>query len=216
MSDESHLRFVLAGKNYYGLRVYEFNLPAGWSCPCAVQCLVKAHRITGHQKNGDQQEYRCYAAVAERFPSVRNSRWSNFDILRRMNKPEMVDALEVALPRPAAHVRIHGSGDFFNQAYFDAWVEVATAHPFIKFWAYTKSIRYWVERLNAVPSNLTLQASYGGRDDALIAEYGLKYVRVVASRHEAESFGLPVCIGDDLAMDGSQSFALIDNYAKTR
>jgi hypothetical protein len=216
LNSEKRLRFTAAGKAYYKVRVYEFNLPAGWSCPCAVQCLVKADRMTGRHKNGEQIEYKCYAAVAERFPSVREYRWANFDMLRRMTKQEMIDALTVALPSKATHIRIHGSGDFFNQDYFDAWLAIAQANPLVRFWAYTKSIRYWVARINSVPENLILQASYGGRDDALIATHALKYVRVVASREEADDAGLPVCVADDLAMSGSASFALIDNYAKAQ
>ena len=29
---------------YYKDKVYEFNIPAGHSCPYAVECLVKADR----------------------------------------------------------------------------------------------------------------------------------------------------------------------------
>jgi hypothetical protein len=37
-------------------------------------------------------------------------------------------------------VRIHESGDFYNQKYLDKWVEIAKRFPDIIFTAYTKSL----------------------------------------------------------------------------
>ena len=91
---------------YYPQPTHEFNLPAGWSCPMAVDCLTKADRDTGKLvKTGPG--YRCYAAVAERFPSVRDTRWANFEEVKRILKDP--DAL-FDIPARATHVRIHGSG----------------------------------------------------------------------------------------------------------
>ena len=40
--------------------------------------------------------------------------------------------------------RIHESGDFWSELYFQAWLEVARQHPNIKFYAYTKQLSYWL------------------------------------------------------------------------
>ena len=58
------------------------------------------------------------------------------------------------------------------------WIEIAKENPTVEFWAYTKSLKYWVNRLNEIPNNLVLTASQGGRNDELIEKHGLKNVIV--------------------------------------
>lgn len=206
------IKFTKIKKGYYKFPVWEFNLPAGHSCPFAEACLTTADRYTGKQTNGSKQEFKCYAAVVERYPAVRGVRWINFDELRRKSFDEMVSMISVALPKSASHVRIHGGGDFFNQAYFDAWLSVCRSRPEVIFWAFTKSITFWLRRRSEIPENLTLQASYGGRDDHLIAENQLKFAKVFRTLKEVEESGLPLDVDDTLAMKGAVSFALLENY----
>ena len=148
------------------------------------------------------KEYRCYAASAERFPGVRNSRWNNFDEAKNLLLPD--------LPADARAVRIHMSGDFFNQKYFDTWLNYASVHINVEFWAYTKSLPYWVKRIGIIPDNLTLTASRGGRVDHLIDEHGLKNVTVVKTKRRAGA--LPIDTNDDLARIKDLNFALLDNF----
>lgn len=197
------LKFIKK-KTYYPFPVYEFNLPAGHSCPMAGECKIMVDRITG-KFNIIGKGYRCYAATSERFPGVRESRWKNFE--------EVLKTRQIELPKDATHIRIHGSGDFFSQWYFDLWLQLAIDNPRIKFWAYTKSIRLWVERIGQIPPNLTLQASYGSIDDHLIEKHNLKYAKVFKNKDEAIASGLPIDYDDALAMNGTQSFALLDNFS---
>jgi len=189
---------------YYSGTVYEWNLPTGWTCPFADECLVKVDKETGKQEN-KSSVYKCYAASAERFPGVRKSRWDNLERAKASWLP--------SLPRGAKAVRIHASGDFYSQKYFDLWLSYAADNPDVEFWAYTKSLRYWIERVGKIPNNMTLTASYGGRDDQLIKKHGLKYALVVDSLNTADALGLPVDNNDDLARTPSTDFALVDNYA---
>ena len=183
--------------------VYEYNLPVGHSCPFAKTCLVKVDKKTGKFQN-KSNNYKCYAAAAERFPGVRDSRWNNFENAKNGIVPQP--------PKLAKSIRVHGSGDFFSQSYFDRWVDIAMQNPDKEFWAYTKSLKYWVRRIADIPNNFVLTASVGGNDDYLIAEHDLKHVVVVASD---ESTLLPIDTNDDLARNPSiKRFALIDNYAK--
>lgn len=189
---------------YYRGTVYEFNLPTGWSCPSAKECLVKVDKVTGEFDNSSNA-YRCYAASAERFPAVRRHRWINFQIAQKMMLPP--------LPKGAKAIRIHMAGDFFSQAYFDLWINYCYQHPSVEFWAYTKSLNYWVKRLKVIPHNLTLTASYGGKHDHLIIEHDLKYVWVFDTPAEAKENGLLIDTNDDLARSKKiRKFALIDNY----
>jgi hypothetical protein len=157
-------------KKYYTGEVYEFNLPTGWSCPHAVECLVKVDKETG-KFNNTSDAYKCYASTAERFPAVREMRWNNFEYVKKGNKPVITDKMTA--------VRIHAAGDFFSQKYFDMWLEIAKENPQTEFWAYTKSIQFWVNRIDDIPDNLMLTASYGSSEDSLIEKYNLKYTKVI-------------------------------------
>ena len=188
-------------KNYYTGIVYEWNLPTGHTCPFAETCLVKVNRETGKFEN-KSKIYRCYAASAERFPAVREHRWKNFIHVSKGNKP--------IIPKNCTAVRIHASGDFFNQKYFDLWLEVAKENPGVEFWAYTKSLKYWVNRLNRIPNNLTLTASYGGKNDELIKQFNLKHSIVIDDIKN----DLPIDYNDDYARMKNVNFYLLNNFKK--
>lgn len=202
---------------YYQGVVYEFNLPAGHSCPQARECLLKVDPETGRMINGPHQRFRCYAAVAERFPGVRAMRWNNFrQLLSAKTADKMAELILSAIPPPAKRIRIHGSGDFFSQTYFDAWLQVVRQRPDILFWAFTKSLEYWINRRQEIPDNLILQASWGGKQDHLIPEYKLKSARVFATAEEARASGLPIDIDDTYASTNQGDFALVDNFGPDR
>jgi hypothetical protein len=196
--------------SYYSDKVFEFNLPAGHTCPQANECLMKANRVTGKMENGPQQKFKCYAAAAERFPSVRDARWNNLELIRKSRN--IVALISPSIPTKANRIRIHGSGDFFKQSYFDAWLEIARLNPNILFWAFTKSVQFWINRLNEIPDNLILQASRGGKQDELIDQYNLKSATVFKTLELAVSSGLPIDIDDKYACTNQGSFALVDNF----
>ena len=93
--------------------------------------------------------------------------------------------------------------------YFDAWCKFASDNPYRIFYAYTKSLPYWVSRLGDIPSNLSLTASYGGRADNLIDKHNLKSAVIVNHPDEAERLGLEIDHDDSHAIYGTESFALL-------
>lgn len=187
---------------YYSGTVYEWNLPTGTTCPFAAECKVTVDRYTG-KFDAKHGQYRCYAANPERFPAVRSHRWTNFELVRSGGVPY--------IPKGCKAIRIHAAGDFFNQRYFDLWVQIARSRPDVEMWAYTKSLRYWVERLGVIPNNLVLTASYGGREDHLIEAHGLKNVKVYARREDVPP-DRPIDNNDDWARKPGVNFALLDNF----
>lgn len=205
------MRFTEHGE-FYGQPVWEWNLPAGYTCPGAKDCVSTVDPKTG--KFDPKFKFRCYAAVAERYPGVREARWKNYRAVKDLGRREIAAALCVALPEKAGHVRIHGSGDFFKEEYFLAWLDVCRHYPKIHFWAFTKVPNLWVAHRERVPSNLILQASYGGRFDHLIEEHHLKFAKVFPTWKAARESGLPIDTDDYYARQGTQSFALVDNYAE--
>lgn len=207
--------FTRVNRYIFDPKAWSWSLPAGVSCPGAEKCLARADRETGKITHGPRQEFVCYAAVTERYPSVRKRYWANFDAVRGKTAEQVAEVLE-CLPKKAKRVRIHTDGDFFSLAYFDGWLEFIRSRPGVQFWAFTKSVPFWVARLGEIPENLELQASYGGKYDHLIEEYGLKSARVVYSRAEAEARGLQIDDGDRLAAFPGPSFALLENFGAAR
>ena len=185
-----------------------FNLPAGHSCPFANLCRSSADRITGRITDGPNTVFRCYAAMLETRPKVRKNNWNNFEQVKGKTLSQLISLISNCLPE-ALRYRIHSSGDFFNQTYFDAWLQVARTHPHTIFYAYTKAIPFWIARLNDIPANFRLVASYGGLYDNLIAKHGLRYAKVVASEREAKKLNLRCDKDDSLAYGTNESFALL-------
>src|SRR5689334_14368612 len=85
-----------------------FSLPAGHTCPFAKECFSKADKVTGKIIDGAHCKFRCFAASQECvYPSVRSSRWKNFDRLKGLNVAQMVDVIQDSLPKGFAYVRVH-------------------------------------------------------------------------------------------------------------
>ena len=198
-------KFVKNTRYYSGI-VYEWNLPTGSTCPFALECKVTVNRETG-KFDIKKGQYKCYAASPERFPAVREHRWRNFEYVKQGLKP--------VIPKDCKSIRIHASGDFFNQEYFDLWLEIASENPHIEIWAYTKSVQYWVSRINQIPTNFILTASYGGRHDELIEKYNLKNVKVYPAANLVPT-DRQIDTNDDCARKPNINFALIDNLKKSK
>ncbi len=124
----------------------------------------------------------------------------------------MANLIEQALivKRKIKLVRFHQSGDFFSQAYFDAWLMVAINHPEWIVYGYTKALPYWVKRLHSIPPNFKLVASRGGTHDYLIEMFGLRSVRVVLSEREAKrKCKLPIDHDDTHVWKHNGDFAIV-------
>lgn len=197
------------------LKVYALDLPAGWSCPFADACLAKVTETPEGKrkiKDGPNQVFRCYAASqAVRFPAVHNKQMHNFNLLRSLGNDsrKIADLINSSLPSDAGIVRIHSSGGFYSQAYFDAWLMVARHNPHRRFYAYLKALQYWLNRFDDIPDNLKLTASRGGTQDHLIDAHNLPEARVVYSYDEADQLGLEIDDDDSHACLGTGSFALL-------
>ena len=199
--------------------VYSFDLLSGWACPFANACLSKVQTRsdgTRYLEDGARAEYRCFSASQEAvFTATYAMRTRNFTALRTaQTTARMYDLLSSGLPDQCGVLRLHVAGDFFNAAYFRAIVKLARAYPDRLFYAYTKSLPYWIEQHRDVHDldNLILTASYGGRSDHLIDTHQLRSVRVVYSTYAARQHKLPLDHDDSHAADPtrrSRSFALL-------
>lgn len=134
-----------------------FGLPAGESCPGATPACLAV----------------CYAARAETRPSTRQAMARNFaalracaddvDALAGVLRPAMVtfaaQAARAGIDRPT--FRVHWDGDYYSEAYAQAWRVIMAEHPAVQFWAYTRSIGPDVDVVPILASvpNLTLYVS---------------------------------------------------------
>ncbi len=199
-------------------KVYSFDLLSGVFCPMAMLCRSRARRNeeTGKRtiEDGPRTKFRCFSASQEvLFTNVYENRKRNGDaMLDCKSSFEMADKLIAVLPKDAAVVRIHVAGDMFNNMYFRAWMLVACRRPDILFYAYTKSLQFWIDNMANIPNNLVLTASRGGTQDSAIEEYNLREAVVVFSKEEAAEKGLEIDNDDSHAADPArrnQSFALL-------
>jgi len=209
----SKLKFSKGNAKLKGIAI--FSLPAGHTCPFAKDCLSKADRTTGKVTDGKDMLFRCFAATEERYPGVRNARWHNFDLLKGKSFDQLVSIISDSLPKENI-IRVHSSGDFYNEVYFKAWMRVATLHPKKTFYAYTKSLGYWVNNFDIIPANFMLNASEGSRQDKMIQDYKLKFAKVVMHPSEAKALGLKIDKTDELAYKSVNSFALLLHGAQPK
>ena len=214
LANDAELAQYLEGNK----KIYSLDLLSGWSCPHAKDCLSKAIvQDNGKRKikDGKDTQFRCFSASQEvQYTNVYNSRKHNFDLLRNLRYNDMYELIDSSLPKNAGIVRIHVAGDFFSEEYMHAWYTVALNNPKILFYAYTKSLRFWVGGISEFPEiwNFVLTASYGGRDDHMIDQFNLRSTKVVFSEAEAEELGLAIDHDDSHAAKPSlrdNSFALL-------
>lgn len=197
-------------------KVYSFDLISGWSCPQAKDCLSKVVQIGESRKikDGKDCQFRCFSASQEAlFPDTYNKRKRNFDAMRSLKTTYgMACAITEAMPKNLGICRIHVAGDFFNEKYFRAWRLVAEWHPDRLFYAYTKSLNYWVKLRDDLPANFVLTASRGGRLDHMIDQHNLREARVVFSEAEADALHWDIDHTDEHAAIPEmrdESFALL-------
>lgn len=218
----SKLRELARYLGYKNSEVIGFDIPAGYTCPAASLCQAYSDKRTGKIVRGKGAQFLCYAAKLESaFPAVRRAHWFNFETLKTIGLNDsagMADAIIESMPRYASGaikakvVRIHTSGDFFNQAYFDAWKLVAERLPEVTFFGYTKVLPLLSQPR---PDNMHLAYSHGGKYDAAASESGVTTSYVVSDIAEAESMGLPVACPTATSPDDygyivrGESFALV-------
>lgn len=199
-------------ENRLGKRLYTISLKAGYSCPGANLCLAKYDAKAKQVMDGQGAEFRCFAASLEAvFKGFEANNQHNFDLLRKAKTEDSMFELIVAsvksLKKPGI-IRVHVSGDYFNQSYFKAWMRAAAEFPEINFYSYTKSIHILNECLESIPANFSITCSEGGKFDHLIRGR-FKTAKVVFSVEAAAVLGMEIDHDDYHAAIGTESFALL-------
>ena len=146
-------------------RVLNFSLPAYKTitgktvCPFAKDCV----------------KY-CYAQKGNyRYPSVVKGLNNRYNLSQTEEFIPQMNAT-IILERPT-HVRIHDSGDFYSPEYLNKWVTIAKQNKDVIFYAYTKSIKFFVDGL-LLPDNMKIIFSEGSKIDSLIDVKKHRHARI--------------------------------------
>jgi hypothetical protein len=199
------------GNAKLSLAISHFSLPSGHTCPFAKDCLSKADKVTGKITDGKNCKFRCFSASQEcTYPPTRKQRWNNFEkLIEADTTKKMAMLIQDSLPKEFTTIRVHIAGDFFNEKYFLAWLNVAYNNPQKTFYGYTKALPFLVKYKDVLPYNFRFTASKGGTHDHLIKQYNLRYAEVVYSLFEAKYKGLEIDHNDSCAIVGTNNFALL-------
>jgi hypothetical protein len=153
----------------------------------------------------------CYAKQGRYLmPNVMQARQDNLAAsLEDSFVPNMIQALTKA--RSYNVVRIHDSGDFYSQSYFNKWVAIAAALPDRIFYAYTKN--HTLNMANK-PDNLRIIRSLGGRWDKMV-DLSQSHSRIFASEEARIAAGyVDGNINDIPAIEGVNKIGLVYHGVK--
>lgn len=153
-----------------------FGIPAFESedgfktCPGAGSCAAVCYARQGHYQ----------------WSNVRSAREFNLEIAKNSPSKFAKLAIEDLKKIPHKIIRVHDSGDFFNQSYLDAWYKIAQEFPEKKFYAYTKS--FHLDLYSNKPNNFQIIQSEGSKWDKKI-DKRRSHARIFSSAEARESAG---------------------------
>lgn len=192
----SHNKKLAKLEKLTGKKVYSLSTLSGTNCPGAQSCLAKVIIKDGRRKleHGKAQQFTCFSSVEEvAFTNVYKARKHNSDlILGCKTENDLVELIKASFPKDCQILRWHVAGDWMSQKHFNAGLRIAKLYPEVIFYSYTKSLPFWVAKLDEIPDNFVLTASVGGRWDSMIEKHGLRKAVVVFSEQEAQEQNLEI------------------------
>ena len=157
-------------------RVLNFSLPAYKTitgktvCPFAKDCIKYCYAQKGNYK----------------YPNVIKGLNNRYELSKTADFVPKMNAT-IILERPT-HVRIHDSGDFYSPEYLNKWVQIAKDNTSVIFYAYTKSIKFFIDGLK-LPKNLKIIFSEGSKTDNLINVNKHRHARIFKSKELLQAAG---------------------------
>lgn len=160
------------------------------TCPSALACRAVCYAKQGR-----------YA-----MPNVIAARQHNLEMSQN---PYFVDFVVADLERmrKVNTVRIHDSGDFYDQEYYDKWCAIATMLPEITFYAYTKTVN--MDLWSHKPDNLKITQSLGGKHDESV-NLDMPHSRIFATHEDRVNAGyVDGNVNDVPAIEGLVQIGLV-------
>lgn len=142
-----------------------------WSLPAFAVKLTNGENFNVCPQAGACAKF-CYARNGTyNFRNVKARHIANLEYI--LEDPQgwfnhMLD--EVQRPKMRGKfVRIHDSGDFFNEIYLRLWLQIARETPDVIFYCYTKEVELFKQVVESnCPTNFRYLYSMGGKQDHLI------------------------------------------------
>ena len=147
-------------------KIFNFSIPAyktksgKVTCPFAAACVKYCYAQKGNYT---------------RFPIVQELMEKKYNISKQNNFNSLMN--EEIKKKKATHIRIHDSGDFYSVKYLDKWIQIAEYNKEVIFYAYTKSIKFFVDGL-LLPDNMKIIFSEGSKHDELINPKTDRHARI--------------------------------------
>lgn len=138
----------------------------------------------------------CYARNGTfLFPSAKKAHANNLKmVLDNLEEwcAAMIGELSHKRYRGGKYVRIHDSGDFFSDAYLEAWIYIAQTIPDVTFYCYTKEVSRFkriVESKSPAVENFRYLYSLGGLEDYLIDKENDRHAEVFPTAKALDDAG---------------------------
>ena len=107
----------------------------------------------------------CYAhREQQRYPTVLPARTMRYEASLQLDFVSRVRSELSSMKSLPKYLRIHASGDFYDQAYIQKWHQIVTSFPTITFYAYTKRKRdFDFTSLESLPNCVIIDSLKFGR-----------------------------------------------------
>lgn len=159
-----------------------FGIPALKTCPMADECKSFCYANKG------AYVWPVVKAAYERRFKLTKSDGFDLEIIGEIWRRSKIEA-----------IRIHDSGDFYNEKYLNKWIDIAAACPERTFYFYTKRIamvkNYQFEGL--LPDNMIPIYSLGGKEDRHIDLETDRHSRIFNTLDELNAAGYVNATDDD-------------------
>lgn len=174
-------------------KIFNFSIPAyktksgKVTCPFAAACVKYCYAQKGNYT---------------RYPIVQEVQEKKYEISKQNNFNSLMNA-EIK-KKKATHIRIHDSGDFYSVKYLQKWVQIAEYNKEVIFYAYTKSIKFFVNDLFPdtdtllLPDNMKIIFSEGSKTDELINAREHRHARIFKTSEELNAAGYIDASSNDL------------------
>lgn len=167
-------------------KIFNFSIPAyktkegKITCPFADSCVKYCYAQKGNYT---------------RFPVVQELMEQKYKISKTDNFIPLMN--EEIAKKKATHIRIHDSGDFYSPQYLNKWIQIAKDNTNVIFYAYTKSIKFFVDGL-LLPKNMKIIFSEGSKTDDLINTAKHRHARIFKSKELLAAAGYIDASNNDL------------------
>ena len=168
-------------------KIFNFSIPAyktkqgKVTCPFAKECVKYCYAQKGNYT---------------RFPIIQQLMEKKYNLTKQENFVELMT--KEIKKKKANYIRIHDSGDFYSVKYLNKWIQIAKQNKNVIFYAYTKSIKFFIDYQINLPKNLKIIFSEGSKTDNLINTKKHRHARIFKTVADLLSAGYIDASNNDL------------------